>query len=117
MTKGPCKGDIDACRYFPVLVNGDGRITVVWRGRVTGAPIELRLLDHAADSLPIPEDVALEPGRRAVTFASSGRFHDCGEGLHLLWRSPSGRQATVEKTTTVVRYERNPPPSRTRGCL
>lgn len=115
--KGPCKGDVNACRYPAVRVNSNGQLTVVWRGTVSGASVELRLIDGAAASLPSPADVVIKPGRSAVTFVSTReRAHLCGEGLRMLWRSPSGKRAKISKTTTVVRYAPNPPSSTLRGC-
>ncbi len=116
--KGPCKGDIDNCRYPEIRVGGDGRLTVVWRGLVTGAPVELRLLDDAAETMPSSDDVVVEPGRGRVTFVStSDRVDACSTGLQLLWRSPTGKPATVAMTTTVVSYQRNPAPAaHARGC-
>lgn len=115
--KGACKGDINACRYPAVGVNSNGRLTVVWRGLVTGAPVELRLVDDAAKSMPSPVDVVVKPGRGHVTFVStSERKHACFRGLHLLWRSPTGKPAKIAKTTTVVRFDETTRSQSARGC-
>jgi hypothetical protein len=114
---GACTGDVNACRYPAVGVRSDGRLTVVWRGLVTGAQVELRLLDTAAESMPSPVDVVVEPGRGHVTFVStSERKHGCFRGLHLLWRSPTGKPAKIAKTTTVVRFAETTRARPARGC-
>ena len=89
-----------------------GVITATVHGFVRRAPVDIRVIDDDEARRFHPGFAHFDPrdGTRSFTFtfaAAGGRRNNC-HGLDVLWRSPSGKRAVLERAVLVVSYFREP---------
>jgi hypothetical protein len=87
-------------------VRSAGLLTATVSANISGAPVQIRLLDR--EKVEHPASAAFAPSTDntafSFTFAGTGAKKACGHLLRLQWRSDTGKPATLTNGDLIVTY-------------
>jgi hypothetical protein len=93
----------------PFNVRSTGLVTVTLSATVSGASVDIRVLDNQHVTQPGPARFQLSRTGTSVsyTFTVSGKPTTCGHTLRPQWRSPTGEDVQLGRAHIVVNYTPN----------
>jgi hypothetical protein len=91
---------------MPFNVRSTGLVTVTLSATVSGAPVDIRVLDNQHVMQPGPAHFQPSQTGTAVSYTVtlSGKPTTCGHTLRPQWRSPSGEAVNLGRAHIVVTY-------------